>query len=1004
MDRKRHVSFAIALLLSCFAGTASAIDRVLIYGPTVNGGMNSIEAKTATDLGFAVDIVTTGAAWQALTVTDFQKYRAIIFGDPICAQPVSVLSDLEANATVWGPLVNGNVIVVGTDPALHSAVGVPGGTTLSQRAVAYATAQPGKLGAYISLSCYYTFSPSGTAVPLLDKAFGPSFQVKSSGCFDNIHLTATSSALVNPLPAPLNAVPALTAAALSNWSCSSHEIFEKWPLDFVVLAIAVTGSSYTAPAGTVGSPYILARGDVKVLSDIALTPESAVNDIGTSHTFTATLTPPTPGVTITFRVISGPNVGLTSTAVTDAAGKATMTYASTSAGTDVIEAQFVDKSGKTQTSNFAKKQWVQTPKACLRLIQSQVLCEVGKNGKPTGNYVWTFRFQNQSGKPISHLFIANIAPVFASPDHLVFSPALANNAISAQQQVVIQGAAPGPLTFSVSLHDDRLEECCAIPVTLDLPSCECGQIVREVTPSCLTLPFFHIPPPYTYTFQVQNLSPILVENLFIAAVDPTDQVTPIPPSQLTVTKDVIPVAPIVQGGVAPAQTLSLSGPLAVGGQKVCLLIGLHEKDLDPCCSIVRCFTLPSCSPLPGDVTTLGAATLTSDPPRLTVGNIGTSGADGVRFGLHGATVAVLRWEPLDGAGPLPNGAYFDLRAAGKTGEPTGSLRVTQTDGKYQAAVKIDGSQTYRVEVFAGETSVGAARAQNGINTVVIWPIAAGVELVPDSAQDQDVLGFTLEMAQPVSWPLNDGTTLTGDRILITPEQHPAGGATLETLELRAASIPSIVITGMSVVHDCNGNGVPDAEDIATGNSLDLNGNGIPDECEATNAVSLNTGFDDRTGGLTAFGGDDDDWRVVSPGNERPAKVVVDPVSAWKTLPDSRWISVDPNRGASLPNVTQLVYQRCFCLSDSADNVTLDLSLRADNETTAVFLNGKQIGGPGGVFLDLESLAIQRSGGVDGGLFLRGKNCLTVEVTDHGGYTGLDAVGVVTSNGAPCNTP
>ena len=31
--------------------------------------------------------------------------------------------------------------------------------------------------------------------------------------------------------------------------------------------------------------------------------------------------------------------------------------------------------------------------------------------------------------------------------------------------------------------------------------------------------------------------------------------------------------------------------------------------------------------------------------------------------------------------------------------------------------------------------------------------------------------------------------------------------------------------------DCNGNGVPDDEDIASGNSLDANGNGRPDECE-----------------------------------------------------------------------------------------------------------------------------------------------------------------------------
>jgi len=109
-------------------------------------------------------------------------------------------------------------------------------------------------------------------------------------------MTATSSALVDPLPDALNTVPPLADAALSNWDVSTHEIFETWPdkdpdNKFTVLAIAVTGSTFTAPDGTVGDPYILARGDVKVLSDVALTPESAINDIGTSHTLTATLTP-----------------------------------------------------------------------------------------------------------------------------------------------------------------------------------------------------------------------------------------------------------------------------------------------------------------------------------------------------------------------------------------------------------------------------------------------------------------------------------------------------------------------------------------------------------------------------------------------------------------------------------------------------------------------------------------------------------------------------------------
>jgi hypothetical protein len=38
--------------------------------------------------------------------------------------------------------------------------------------------------------------------------------------------------------------------------------------------------------------------------------------------------------------------------------------------------------------------------------------------------------------------------------------------------------------------------------------------------------------------------------------------------------------------------------------------------------------------------------------------------------------------------------------------------------------------------------------------------------------------------------------------------------------------------------DCNGNGIPDEIDIATGTSRDCNGNGIPDECDIANGTSL----------------------------------------------------------------------------------------------------------------------------------------------------------------------
>jgi WD40 repeat protein len=40
--------------------------------------------------------------------------------------------------------------------------------------------------------------------------------------------------------------------------------------------------------------------------------------------------------------------------------------------------------------------------------------------------------------------------------------------------------------------------------------------------------------------------------------------------------------------------------------------------------------------------------------------------------------------------------------------------------------------------------------------------------------------------------------------------------------------------GACLYHDCNGNGIDDADDVATAASIDFNGNGIPDECEDCN--------------------------------------------------------------------------------------------------------------------------------------------------------------------------
>ena len=328
-------------------GAGAANDHtVLVLGPTVTGGASSIEAQAAAAAGMTIEVVDN-AGWAAKTAVDFASYRALIIGDPTCVGPGTFnIATPTANALVWGPAVNGRVIINGTDPVFHR---FQGGAAFTTAAVTFVVGEVGKTSAYISLSCYYHETAAHTPVPLL--AGLGAFTVTGVGCFNDAHIVASHPALTG-----------ITDATLSNWSCSVHEAFDSWPVaDFQVLAIARNFSSaFTASDGTVGTPYILARG-VSVISDISLAPESATACIGASHTLTATVHEggtPTPGKAVSFSVIAGPNAGgLTGSAVTDTSGQATFSYSSSLSGTDSWTASFVDSANHTQTSGVAKVTW-----------------------------------------------------------------------------------------------------------------------------------------------------------------------------------------------------------------------------------------------------------------------------------------------------------------------------------------------------------------------------------------------------------------------------------------------------------------------------------------------------------------------------------------------------------------------------------------------------------------------------------------------------------------------
>jgi hypothetical protein len=121
----------------------------------------------------------------------------------------------------------------------------------------------------------------------------------------------------------------------------------------------------------VGLGVLAAPAAAGITMSIALTPESATNPVGTSHTVTATVSDvegPRAFVFVQFAVTAGPNIGETGSGCTDDEGKASFTYTSNGvAGEDTItgtvagfcgDLAAVSALGGQGPSDTATKTWV----------------------------------------------------------------------------------------------------------------------------------------------------------------------------------------------------------------------------------------------------------------------------------------------------------------------------------------------------------------------------------------------------------------------------------------------------------------------------------------------------------------------------------------------------------------------------------------------------------------------------------------------------------------------
>jgi len=186
-----------------------------------------------------------------MTTADFAKYKAIIISDPDCGglDRIEFLNDTKK---AWSPAVTGNMILIGTDPTYHSSTR-PGAKALMTDAVKFAGLGKGT-GMYMAMSCYYDAQTEAVVEPLSE--FGTFTCRGRLACYNHAHLVANSSALTT-----------VDDAKLSNWSCSVHEVFSRYPTSgkngFEPLAIAqgATGDGErTFADNSTGIPYIISRG------------------------------------------------------------------------------------------------------------------------------------------------------------------------------------------------------------------------------------------------------------------------------------------------------------------------------------------------------------------------------------------------------------------------------------------------------------------------------------------------------------------------------------------------------------------------------------------------------------------------------------------------------------------------------------------------------------------------------------------------------------------------
>jgi hypothetical protein len=70
-------------------------------------------AEATGTLGLTAKVVTE-EEWRGMKTADFAAFKAIVLADPNCSNDPSILNFLTETKDVWGPAVQGNIVLIGT--------------------------------------------------------------------------------------------------------------------------------------------------------------------------------------------------------------------------------------------------------------------------------------------------------------------------------------------------------------------------------------------------------------------------------------------------------------------------------------------------------------------------------------------------------------------------------------------------------------------------------------------------------------------------------------------------------------------------------------------------------------------------------------------------------------------------------------------------------------------------------------------------------------------------